>query len=84
MSEPSRKSLGMASALLATEQQVRRAVLASELDRLATLEAALRTIQSSIPGYLKQKMTAEDFALIVIGAVDSKAVNSAMRKADAS
>lgn len=78
MSEPSRKSLGMASALLATEQQVRRAVLASELDRLATFEAALRTIQSSIPGYLKKEITAEEFALVVLENVDSAKVNKAL------
>jgi hypothetical protein len=44
------------------------------------LEAALVTIRSSIPGYLKQKMTAEEFALIVIGAADSAMVNKALEK----
>ena len=53
---------------------------ASEL--IETLEAALRTIQSVIPGYLKQKMTAEDFALIVIGAVDNGKVNKALEKGE--
>lgn len=38
-------------------------------DRIAALEASLLTIQSSIPKYLKQEMTAEEFALEVIGAV---------------
>jgi hypothetical protein len=44
------------------------------------LRTALRTIQSAIPGYLKHEMTAEDFALIVIGAADSSIVNKALEK----
>ena len=44
----------------------------------ATLEAALRAIQSAKPGYLKEKMTAEEFALIVIGATDNAMVNKAL------
>jgi hypothetical protein len=56
--------------------QLARAAI--EASGYATLEAALRTIQSAIPGYLKQKMTAEEFALIVIGAIDSNAVNQAL------
>lgn len=44
----------------------------------ATLETALRTIQSAVPKYLKKEMTAEEFALAVIGEVDNKAVFRAL------
>jgi hypothetical protein len=39
---------------------------------------ALRTIQSAVPKYLKKEMTAEEFALVVIGEVDNKAVFRAL------
>jgi hypothetical protein len=51
---------------------------ADALDRLATLETALRTIQSAVPKYLKKEMTAEEFALVVIGEADSDRVNKAL------
>jgi len=47
-------------------------------ERLVVLEAALRTIQSAVPKYLKKEMTAEEFALVVIGEVDSGRVNRAL------
>ena len=47
------------------------------------LEAALRTIRSSIPGYLKGEMSEHDFALLVLEQTDSKAVNAAMGTAEA-
>jgi hypothetical protein len=49
---------------------------ASEL--IETLESALRTIQSAVPKYLKKEMTAEEFALVVIGEADSAKVNKAL------
>lgn len=52
--------------------------VAADLDRLATLEAALRTIRSAVPGYLKKEMTAEEFAILVIGEADSGMVNKAL------
>ena len=45
---------------------------------IETLETALRTIQSAVPKYLKKEMTAEEFALVVIGEVDSAMVNKAL------
>jgi hypothetical protein len=50
----------------------------AEAERLATLEAALRTIQSAIPNYLKGEMSEHDFALLVLGAADSAMVNKAL------
>lgn len=52
----------------------------TDADRLATLEAALRTIQSAVPKYLKKEMTAEEFALVVLGAVDNAMVNKALEQ----
>jgi proline dehydrogenase len=49
---------------------------ASEL--IETLETSLRTIQSAVPKYLKKEMTAEEFALVVIGEADSDRVNKAL------
>jgi hypothetical protein len=49
-------------------------------ERTETLEAALRTIQDAIPKYLKKQMTAEEFALVVIGEADSGKVNKALEK----
>jgi hypothetical protein len=58
-----------------------RVVSESQLTaRVATLEAALRTIQSAIPGYLKGEMTEHDFALLVLGEADSSTVNKALEK----
>jgi hypothetical protein len=51
---------------------------AIEATGYATLEAALRTIQSAIPGYLKGEMSEHDFALLVLGATDSSIVNKAL------
>jgi hypothetical protein len=48
------------------------------------LETAIRTIQSAIPGYLKGEMSEHDFAILVLGEVDGKAVNAAMTGARAS
>jgi hypothetical protein len=53
---------------------------ASEL--IETLETALRTIQSAVPKYLKKEMTAEEFALVVIGEVDNARVNKALEVRD--
>lgn len=50
----------------------------SEMSRAATLEASLRTIQSSMVKYLKQEMTAEEFALEVIGAADNGKLNKTL------
>jgi hypothetical protein len=47
---------------------------------IETLETALRTIQSAVPKYLKKEMTAEEFALVVIGEVDSAKVNKALEE----
>lgn len=55
----------------------------SVLSQLLAVRPALRTIRSSIPGYLKKEMTAEEFALVVIGEADNKVINAAMGKADA-
>lgn len=52
----------------------------TDAERLATLETVLRTIQSAVPKYLKKEMTAEEFALVVIGEVDSGKVNKALEK----
>jgi hypothetical protein len=52
---------------------------AIEATNYATLETALRTIQSAVPKYLKKEMTAEEFALVVIGEADSGKVNKALR-----
>jgi hypothetical protein len=56
--------------------QLARAAI--EASGYATLEAALRTIQSAIPGYLKGEMSEHDFALLVLGEVDSAMVNKAL------
>jgi nucleotide-binding universal stress UspA family protein len=78
-----REELGIEWPYTGHEQLLDVARAAIEAAGYDALESALVTIRSSIPGYLKKKMTAEDFALIVIGAVDNKAVNSALSKADA-
>ena len=49
-------------------------------ERLVVLEAALRTIQSAVPKYLKKEMTAEEFALVCVGEVDNAKVNKALEK----
>jgi hypothetical protein len=59
-------------------------VYPSKDERLATISSALRTIQSAIPGYLKGEMSEHDFAILVLGEVDGKAVNAAMTGARAS
>jgi len=53
---------------------------AAEIERLAILESALRTIQSAVPKYLKKEMTAEEFALVCVGEVDNAKVNKALEK----
>jgi hypothetical protein len=58
----------------------RRATVALEAIDHATLEAALRTIQSAIPGYLKGEMSEHDFALLVLEQADSAKVNKALEK----
>lgn len=50
----------------------------TDAERTATLESALRTIQSAVPKYLKKEMTAEEFVLVVIGEVDNKGVFRAL------
>jgi hypothetical protein len=55
-------------------------VYPSKDERLATLSAALRTIQSAIPGYLKGEMSEHDFALLVLEHADSSMVNKALEK----
>ena len=50
----------------------------AEMSRVATLEAALRTIRSAVPGYLKGEMSEHDFALLVLENVDSAKVNKAL------
>jgi hypothetical protein len=62
------------------EQIAQFRISLAESNRVETLEAALRTIQSAIPGYLKHQMTAEEFAILVIGAADSAMVNKALEK----
>lgn len=52
--------------------------IAVDLSRYLTLEAALRIIQSAIPGYLKGEMTEKEFALVCVGAVDNAKVNKAL------
>jgi hypothetical protein len=46
--------------------------------RLVVPTAALRTIQSAIPGYLKGEMSEHDFALLVLEQADSAKVNKAL------
>lgn len=49
---------------------------------IETFDAALREIQEAIPKYLHptSKMTAHEFALIVLEAVDNGKVNKALEK----
>lgn len=63
-------------AFLEVENEAAFAVMCN----VATLEAALRTIQSAIPGYLKGEMSEHDFAILVIGEADSSMVNKALEK----
>ena len=56
--------------------------IVEETKRVATLEAALRTIREAIPGpgYLKGEMSEHDFALLVLEQADSSIVNKALEK----
>jgi hypothetical protein len=71
---PRYRSCELSDLDMSDEDRVRLPTLA------AALSSALVTIRSSIPGYLKKKMTAEEFALTVIGAADSAMVNKALEK----
>jgi hypothetical protein len=64
----------VANAYLSNQEIIARALVAYQ----APLEASLRTIQQSMVKYLKQEMTAEEFALEVIGAVGNGKLNKAL------
>jgi hypothetical protein len=57
--------------------------IVEETKRVATLEAALRTIREAIPGYLKGEMSEHDFAILVLGEADSAMVNKALEVGNA-
>lgn len=60
------------------------ATLYAAADHIETLEAALRTIQSAVPKYLKKEMTAEEFIDAVLAAADDQKVVRAVRASGAS
>jgi hypothetical protein len=75
-----RDELGLDWPYTGHAQLLDEARAAIEATQVATLETALRTIQSAIPGYLKGEMSEHDFALLVLEAADSAKVNKALEK----
>jgi hypothetical protein len=75
-----RDELGLDWPYTGHAQLLDEARAAIEAANVATLESALRTIQSAIPGYLKGEMSEHDFALLVLEHADSSMVNKALEK----